>query len=222
MFLVVRSKDNDFPKTTNFLVEKESDLRKHCPENPFTTSGAPVISPDAGDNFSNRDAGDREHRLPGNVNFCFEGIEGESMLLLLAGIPTLFAQQTVRNDIFAYLKHEGYAPALDKDSDIEFKIQGILYNIIVKQIENEDYAYVEVLANFGTVTPYDKLMEIANDINQNKFVCKCSVSRNENRNVFTLAMEFVTNSRANTEYQMSHALRLLPAWVKELNDRVDE
>lgn len=145
-----------------------------------------------------------------------------TLLLLLAGIPALFAQQTVRNDIFTYLKHEGYAPALDKDSDIEFKIQGILYNIIVKQIENEDYAYVEVLANFGTVTPYDKLMEIANDINQNKFVCKCSVSRNENRNVFTLAMEFVTNSRANTEYQMSHALRLLPAWVKEFNDRVDE
>jgi cysteine desulfurase len=27
--------------------------------------------------------GDRERRLPGNVNFCFEGIEGESMLLQL-------------------------------------------------------------------------------------------------------------------------------------------
>ena len=27
--------------------------------------------------------GDREHRLPGNINFCFEGIEGESLLLLL-------------------------------------------------------------------------------------------------------------------------------------------
>ncbi len=27
--------------------------------------------------------GDREARLPGNVNFCFEGIEGESLLLLL-------------------------------------------------------------------------------------------------------------------------------------------
>ena len=27
--------------------------------------------------------GDRDHRLPGNVNFCFEGIEGESLLLLL-------------------------------------------------------------------------------------------------------------------------------------------
>ena len=27
--------------------------------------------------------GDRENRLPGNVSFCFEGIEGESMLLLL-------------------------------------------------------------------------------------------------------------------------------------------
>ncbi len=27
--------------------------------------------------------GDRKHRLPGNVNMCFEGIEGESMLLCL-------------------------------------------------------------------------------------------------------------------------------------------
>jgi len=27
--------------------------------------------------------GDKEHRLPGNVHFCFEGIEGESLLLLL-------------------------------------------------------------------------------------------------------------------------------------------
>ena len=32
--------------------------------------------------------GDREKRVPGTVNFCFEGIEGESLLLLLddAGI----------------------------------------------------------------------------------------------------------------------------------------
>lgn len=27
--------------------------------------------------------GERERRLPGNVNMCFEGIEGESLLLLL-------------------------------------------------------------------------------------------------------------------------------------------
>lgn len=27
--------------------------------------------------------GDKERRLPGNINFCFEGIEGESLLLLL-------------------------------------------------------------------------------------------------------------------------------------------
>ena len=27
--------------------------------------------------------GDLAHRLPGNVSFCFEGIEGESLLLLL-------------------------------------------------------------------------------------------------------------------------------------------
>jgi len=29
--------------------------------------------------------GDRKHRLPGNVSFCFEGIEGEPLLLLLDG-----------------------------------------------------------------------------------------------------------------------------------------
>lgn len=27
--------------------------------------------------------GDRQHRLPGNINFCFAGIEGESLLLML-------------------------------------------------------------------------------------------------------------------------------------------
>ena len=27
--------------------------------------------------------GDRQHRLAGNANFCFEGIEGESLLLML-------------------------------------------------------------------------------------------------------------------------------------------
>ncbi len=27
--------------------------------------------------------GDRDHRLPGNVSFCFEGVEGESLLLML-------------------------------------------------------------------------------------------------------------------------------------------
>jgi cysteine desulfurase len=27
--------------------------------------------------------GSREHRLPGNVSFCFQGVEGESLLLLL-------------------------------------------------------------------------------------------------------------------------------------------
>ena len=43
--------------------------------------------------------GDLEHRLPGNVNFCFEGIEGESLLLLLdaAGICKMqpWLRQTV-------------------------------------------------------------------------------------------------------------------------------
>ena len=36
--------------------------------------------------------GDRTKRLPGNVNFCFKGIEGESLLLMLdmKGISSIF------------------------------------------------------------------------------------------------------------------------------------
>ena len=35
--------------------------------------------------------GHREHRLPGTVNFCFEGIEGESLLLLLLDDKGVYA-----------------------------------------------------------------------------------------------------------------------------------
>lgn len=145
-----------------------------------------------------------------------------ALLLLLGTAPALFAQQTVQNDILAFLKREGYVPSLDQDSDIQFKIQGVRYYTIVKQITNEDYAYVEVMANFSTEAPYEKLLEIANDMNQNKFVCKCSAYRNGEENVFTVAMEFITDSRTTTEYQMSHALRLLPGWVDVFNNTVAE
>lgn len=145
-----------------------------------------------------------------------------TLLLLLGGIPALFAQQTVQNDIFAFLKQEGYVPALDKDSDIQFKVQGVVCYAIVKQVADENYAYVEVMANFSTDVSCEKLLAIANDMNQNKFVCKCSAYPNGDENIYTVAMEFVTDSRANTEFQMSHALRLLPGWIEVFSDALDK
>lgn len=45
--------------------------------------------------------GDREHRLPGNINMCFEGIEGESLLLRLdmAGISASSGSACTSGDL---------------------------------------------------------------------------------------------------------------------------
>lgn len=145
-----------------------------------------------------------------------------TLLFLLGAVFTLSAQQTVKDDVFAYLKNEGYVPHYDKDGDIEFKMEGIGYYALVKEVAGENYAYVEVMANFSTDTAFYTLMDISNEFNQNKYVCKCMVYENEDDNVFLVAMEFITGSRAETEFQMGHALRLLPGWIAAFRDRLDE
>ena len=52
--------------TTNYLINKRDRLIAGLKEIPHSAVN-----------------GDLTHRLPSNVNFCFEGIEGESLLLLL-------------------------------------------------------------------------------------------------------------------------------------------
>ena len=92
---------------------------------------------------------------------------------------------------------------------------------IIKEVADMDYAYVEVSANFTADVPYDKLLAISNDQNRDKFVCKCSAERDGEDNCFKVAMEFITNNRTNTEYQMAHALRLLPGWIEKFKEELD-
>ena len=77
------------------------------------------------------------------------------------------------------------------------------------------------LSNFTADVPYDKLLAISNDQNRDKFVCKCSAERDGEDNCFKVAMEFITNNRTNTEYQMAHALRLLPGWIEKFKEELD-
>lgn len=86
-----------------------------------------------------------------------------TLLLIFGTVSALFAQQSVREDIFAFLKREGYVPTFDEDRDILFKVQGINYYAIIKEVADMDYAYVEVSANFTADVPYDKLLAISND-----------------------------------------------------------
>ena len=112
-----------------------------------------------------------------------------TLLLIFGTVSALFAQQSVREDIFAFLKREGYVPTFDEDRDILFKVQGINYYAIIKEVAD--------------------------------MVCKCSAERDGEDNCFKVAMEFITNNRTNTEYQMAHALRLLPGWIEKFKEELD-
>lgn len=48
----------------------------------------------------------------------------------------------------SFLRTEGYAPSYDSDGDIQFKKEGYLYYVIVKDID-DGYSYVEVRVPFG-------------------------------------------------------------------------
>ena len=62
----LKESDCNMAKNMESLTEKRNRLIKGLKEIPHSAIN-----------------GDEERRLPGNVNFCFEGIEGESLLLLL-------------------------------------------------------------------------------------------------------------------------------------------
>lgn len=145
------------------------------------------------------------------------------LLLLSFAMPwTLFAQNQVKADIMSCLREEGYAPAYDEDGDIKFKVQGTTYYAFVKEVEDETYAYVEVLAGFTTDTAQPILLEIANRLNRDKYVCKCMAYANDKDNAFQIAMEFITDSRANTEFQIRQAVRLIPIWIGEFESELAE
>ena len=144
-----------------------------------------------------------------------------TLLFLLGAIGTLSAQSTVKSDIFAFLGGEGYVPSYDQDGDISVKIQGISYYVIVQDLSSENSSYVEMKASFSTDTPLAKLLAISNDFNRNKYLCKCSAYSDDEQNIFTVSMEFISDNSANTLFQMRHALRLLPGWIDEFTARLD-
>lgn len=77
------------------------------------------------------------------------------VLALFMTLCTLGAlrAQSLQSDIMSYLRTEGYAPSYDSDGDIQFKKEGYLYYVIVKDID-DGYSYVEVrraVRHFGHV-----------------------------------------------------------------------
>lgn len=138
-----------------------------------------------------------------------------ALLMSFCACCALQAQDT-KSDIMSYLRNEGYAPSYDSDGDVMFKINGNVYYALVR--DNGDYSLVEIRAQFRTEDKsLSELYQIANDINLNTYLCKCSAYRNNNGdNICSISMEFITSSASMTNYQMGYILQLIPECVDDL------
>lgn len=111
-------------------------------------------------------------------------------------------------------------PSYDSDGDIQFKKEGYLYYVIVKDID-DGYSYVEVRVPFGiSDMSLSELQNIATELNTGKFLCKCSAYRDDSDgdNIFQIGMEFVASTSSQARYQMKHALRLMPVWISAFEE----
>lgn len=142
------------------------------------------------------------------------------LFLAFCGISALQAQNLhLQSSIMSFLRNEGYTPSYDTDGDIQFKIQGNIYYVIVKEVD--DYAYVEVRVPFSVDLPLSNLYVIANKLNQTKYICKCSAYADEDGgNVFQLGMEFIATTTAQAQIQMQHAIRLLPLYIEAFEEEI--
>lgn len=139
-------------------------------------------------------------------------------LVLLMSFFACYALQAqgTKSDIMSYLHNEGYSPSYDSDGDITFKLGKYVYYALVR--DNEDYSLVEIRAQFRTEDKsLSELYQIANDLNLNKYLCKCSAYRNDDGdNICSISMEFITSSASMTNYQMGYILQLIPECVDDL------
>lgn len=141
-----------------------------------------------------------------------------TLLLIVGSICTLEAQD-VQSSIMSYLRNSGYSPEYDSDGDIQFKVQGDIYYVIVKDVD--DYAYVEVRAPYSVDMSLSELQAIASDLNRSKYICKCSAYQDGNgNNVFQIGMEFIATTTVQAQIQMQHALRLFPLWIEAFEERL--
>lgn len=135
-------------------------------------------------------------------------------LLLTLGAFGALRAQSIESEIMSYLRTEGYVPTYDSDGDIQFKKEGCLYYVIIKD-SGEGYSYVEVRVPFdASDMSLSDLRSFATELNTSKYLCKCSAYHDEtNGNIFQISMEFIANSVSQARYMMGHAMRLMPKWV---------
>jgi hypothetical protein len=110
---------------------------------------------------------------------------------LCVPLSAQFSKEELQDLYVDYLRTEGYVPRIDKDGDIEFKIQGKTYYVIVN---DGDLEYFELLfPNIKTINSDQERRQIvtaASYANRRTKVAKVYITSNEN-NVSITAATFI-------------------------------
>ena len=145
-----------------------------------------------------------------------------TLLFVFSTTLTLMAQNGFKTDILSLLQEEGYAPSIDNNGFIAFKMQDNPFLCSVHEA-GDKFALVKIITGFRMETlSYEELLGIANEMNYVKFGCKCCVFKADGNPIFQIATEFITASRANSEFQIKQTLQLMPTWIEEFEDTIGD
>jgi len=116
-------------------------------------------------------------------------------VLVLGGIfvfPAVsqeWTKEDLQNAYMDYLRQEGYLPSIDADGDIQFKVAGDTYYIIV---DDMDLQFFQVYTGFKMDNvSQDAALSAANSSNRNSKVVKVAFS--PDRKVVSLTAELLLN-----------------------------
>jgi hypothetical protein len=133
-------------------------------------------------------------------------------IIILGGIvvfPAASQQRLTRLDLQRiytdYLRQEGYVPSVDKDGDIQFKVAGDSYFIIIDDI---DLQFFQIYTGFslGDVSLQDAL-NAANYSNRSSKVVKVAFS--SERKVVSITAELLLNDPKDFIPVFSRAISLI-------------
>jgi len=116
-------------------------------------------------------------------------------VLVLGGIfvfPAVsqdWTKEDLQNAYMDYLRQEGYLPTIDLDGDIQFKVAGDTYFIIV---DDKDLQFFQVYTGFRMDTvSQDAALNAANSSNRSSKVVKVAFS--PDRSVVSITAELLLN-----------------------------
>jgi len=102
---------------------------------------------------------------------------------------TQWTKEDLQNAYMEYLRQEGYVPAIDVDGDIQFKVAGDTYFIIV---DEKDLQFFQVYTGFKLDTvSQETALNAANSSNRSSKVVKVAFS--PDRNVISITAELLLN-----------------------------